>query len=64
MYLAIYPATVLLRLQMRIQKKIALAVALGIGSISSIIAVYKTTRLPSLASSDFSCESRPPKQPR
>ncbi|OBR14454.1 Integral membrane protein [Colletotrichum higginsianum IMI 349063] len=33
LYLAIYPATVLMRLQMNMKKKIALSVALGIGSI-------------------------------
>ncbi|KAF6795315.1 integral membrane protein [Colletotrichum musicola] len=57
-YLAVYPATVLAKLQMSTQKKVALSVALGIGSISSIVAIYKCTRVPSLASSDFSCGFR------
>ncbi|KAK1505117.1 integral membrane protein [Colletotrichum abscissum] len=54
-YLAVYPAIVLFRLQMATKKKIALSCALGIGSISGIVAIYKTTRIPSLASKDFSC---------
>ncbi|OHW96428.1 integral membrane protein [Colletotrichum incanum] len=56
LYLAIYPAVVLARLQMSTRKKAALSIALGIGSISSVVAIYKCTRLPSLASSDFSCK--------
>ncbi|KAF6791411.1 integral membrane protein [Colletotrichum sojae] len=56
-YLAVYPATVLAKLQMSMQKKVALSVALGIGSISSIVAIYKCTRVPSLASSDFSYDT-------
>ncbi|CAI6095104.1 unnamed protein product [Clonostachys chloroleuca] len=54
LYLAIYPATVLFKLQMNIRKKIGLSVALGIGSIATIIAVTKCTRLPALAEVDFS----------
>ncbi|CCF41401.1 integral membrane protein [Colletotrichum higginsianum] len=57
LYLAIYPATVLMRLQMNMKKKIALSVALGIGSISCFISIYKSTRLPSLASQDFIYDS-------
>ncbi|WYZ35502.1 hypothetical protein EsH8_X_000149 [Colletotrichum jinshuiense] len=57
LYLAIYPAVVLARLQMSTRKKAALSVALGIGSISSVVAIYKCTRLPSLASSDFSYDT-------
>ncbi|OLN82373.1 hypothetical protein CCHL11_09781 [Colletotrichum chlorophyti] len=53
-YLAVYPAVVLAKLQMSMRKKVALSIALGIGSISSIVAIYKCTRLPSLASLDFS----------
>ncbi|KAI6778592.1 uncharacterized protein J7T54_003371 [Emericellopsis cladophorae] len=54
LYLAVYPAVVLWKLQLNVRKKIALCVALGIGSIATIVAIYKCTRLPSLASDDFS----------
>ncbi|KAL0780804.1 hypothetical protein CaCOL14_002139 [Colletotrichum acutatum] len=56
-YLAVYPAIILFRLQMATKKKIALSCALGIGSISGIVAIYKTTRIPSLASKDFSYDT-------
>ncbi|KAK2037188.1 integral membrane protein [Colletotrichum somersetense] len=56
-YLAIYPAVVLFRLQMPLKKKIALSCALGIGSISGVVATYKTTRIPSLGSKDFSYDT-------
>ncbi|EQB57925.1 integral membrane protein [Colletotrichum gloeosporioides Cg-14] len=56
-YLAIYPAVVLSKLQMSLKKKIALSVALGIGSISTVVAIYKCTRVPSLASQDFTYET-------
>ncbi|KAH7122175.1 hypothetical protein B0J13DRAFT_589464 [Dactylonectria estremocensis] len=54
LYLAAYPAFVLWTLQMNLRKKVALSVALGVGSISTIVAIYKCTRLPALASDDFS----------
>ncbi|KAK1475105.1 integral membrane protein [Colletotrichum tamarilloi] len=57
LYLAVYPATVLMRLQMNIKKKVILSTALGIGSISCFISIYKSTRLPSLASKDFTLRS-------
>ncbi|KAJ0165992.1 hypothetical protein CTA2_9207 [Colletotrichum tanaceti] len=57
LYLAVYPAAVLMRLQMNIKKKTALSVALGIGSISCFVSIYKSTRLPSLASRDFTYDS-------
>ncbi|OHE94163.1 integral membrane protein [Colletotrichum orchidophilum] len=63
LYLAVYPATVLMRLQMNIKKKIILSVALGIGSISCFISIYKCTRLPSLASKDFTCKDCLPASP-
>ncbi|KXH65361.1 integral membrane protein [Colletotrichum nymphaeae SA-01] len=53
----VYPATVLMRLQMNIKKKVILSTALGIGSISCFISIYKSTRLPSLASKDFTYDS-------
>ncbi|EXF73516.1 integral membrane protein [Colletotrichum fioriniae PJ7] len=56
-YLAMYPSIVLYRLQMPIKKKVALSCALGIGAISGIVAIYKTTRLPLLASEDYSCKT-------
>ncbi|KAF5679246.1 integral membrane protein PTH11 [Fusarium heterosporum] len=57
LYLAIYPAVVLYSLQMNKRKKVALSCALGIGSIATIVAIYKCTRLPSLASPDFSYDT-------
>ena len=33
LYLAVYPATVLFTLQMKLKKRIALSIALGIGSV-------------------------------
>ncbi|KAM5350253.1 hypothetical protein ACJ41O_006758 [Fusarium nematophilum] len=57
LYLAIYPASVLWGLQMNLKKKIALSVALGIGAISAVFAIYKCTRLPSLKSMDFSYDT-------
>jgi hypothetical protein len=56
LYLAVYPAVILARLQMNIKKKLALASALGIGSVACVVAAYKCTRLPGLASNDFSCK--------
>lgn len=55
LYLAVYPAMILAKLQMNIKKKLALAAALGIGSVACIVAAYKCTRLPGLADDDFSC---------
>ncbi|CAH0047753.1 unnamed protein product [Clonostachys solani] len=57
LYLAIYPASVLWTLQINLRKKIALCVALGIGSIATVVAIYKCTRLPSLAGADFSYDT-------
>lgn len=57
LYLAIYPAIVLFGLQLSIKKKAALIVALSIGSVSGIVAIYKTTRIPSLGSPDFSYDT-------
>jgi hypothetical protein len=59
LYLAVYPAIILAGLQMNMKKKIALGVALGIGSVSCVVAAYKCTQLPSLASDDFSCKYHP-----
>ncbi|KAF9871286.1 hypothetical protein CkaCkLH20_11207 [Colletotrichum karsti] len=56
-YLAVYPAIVLFSLQMSTKKKIALSCALGIGSVSGVVAIYKTTRIPSLGSKDFSYDT-------
>lgn len=56
LYLAAYPAVVLWGLQMNIKKKVALCFALGIGSISAVVAIYKCTRIPSLAENDFTCK--------
>ncbi|KAK8039361.1 hypothetical protein PG993_007772 [Apiospora rasikravindrae] len=57
LYLAIYPSIVLFKLQMPIKKKLALGAALGIGSVSGIVAIYKSTRIPSLSSADFSYDT-------
>ncbi|OHE92499.1 integral membrane protein [Colletotrichum orchidophilum] len=56
-YLAMYPAIVLFRLQMAFKKKVVLSCALGIGAISGAVAIYKTTRLPLHASEDYSYET-------
>ncbi|ORX92630.1 hypothetical protein BCR34DRAFT_442949, partial [Clohesyomyces aquaticus] len=53
LYLAVYPAVVLYRLQLNMRKKLALSFALGLGSVAAAVAVYKSTRLPGLASADF-----------
>ncbi|KAJ5131068.1 uncharacterized protein N7515_007107 [Penicillium bovifimosum] len=47
--LAIYPVTVLLKLQMSLRKRIALCAALGLGSIASAMAIIKCTQLNGLA---------------
>ncbi|KAF7542593.1 hypothetical protein G7Z17_g11440 [Cylindrodendrum hubeiense] len=57
LYLAVYPAVVLWSLQLNLRKKVALSVALGVGSISTVVAIYKCTRLPALASDDFSYDT-------
>ncbi|KAB5522977.1 integral membrane protein [Coniochaeta sp. 2T2.1] len=57
LYLAVYPAVVLAKLQLNLKKKLALSIALGIGSIATVVAIYKTTRLPALASPDFSYDT-------
>ncbi|RYN92430.1 hypothetical protein AA0120_g4874 [Alternaria tenuissima] len=57
LYLAIYPAIVLYKLQVNFKKKVVLSVALGLGSIAAVVAVYKSTRLPALASADFSYDT-------
>jgi hypothetical protein len=56
LYLAVYPAVILFKLQMNLRKKLALSIALGLGSIATAVAIYKSTRLTALASPDFSCE--------
>ncbi|KAH8838787.1 hypothetical protein MCOR03_010706 [Pyricularia oryzae] len=52
-YLAIYPSVVLFKLQLSFKKKVALSCALGVGSISGVIAVIKTVRTTALLSQDF-----------
>lgn len=47
----------LFKLQINNKKKIALCCALGIGSVSAIVSIYKSTRLPSLTKADFSWET-------
>ncbi|CAG8898115.1 unnamed protein product [Penicillium egyptiacum] len=47
--LAIYPTTILLKLQMSLRKRIALCAALGLGSIASAMAIVKCTQLHGLA---------------
>ncbi|KAL3458364.1 hypothetical protein BJX64DRAFT_292285 [Aspergillus heterothallicus] len=49
LYLAIYPATVLMKLHMSLRKRIALCAALGLGAIASAMAVVKCTQLKGLA---------------
>ncbi|KAI0469326.1 hypothetical protein F4859DRAFT_487718 [Xylaria cf. heliscus] len=57
LYLSVYPGVVLYKIQLPTRKKIALSAALGIGSISTVVAVYKITTLDSLASVDFTYDS-------
>ncbi|KZM22003.1 hypothetical protein ST47_g6849 [Ascochyta rabiei] len=57
LYLAVYPAVVLYRLHINWKKKTVLSVALGLGSIAAVVAMYKSTRLPALASEDFSYDT-------
>ncbi|KAJ4392557.1 hypothetical protein N0V85_006960, partial [Neurospora sp. IMI 360204] len=57
LYLAVYPTIVLFKLQINKKKKMALCFALGIGSVSAIVSIYKSTRLPSLAGADFSWDT-------
>ncbi|KAK3897401.1 integral membrane protein [Staphylotrichum tortipilum] len=57
LYLAVYPALVLRKLQMSLKKKIALSAALGVGGISVIVTAYKCTRLTSMTSPDFSFDT-------
>ncbi|KAI1135122.1 hypothetical protein F5Y05DRAFT_395687, partial [Hypoxylon sp. FL0543] len=57
LYLAVYPATVLFSLQLNKKKKLALSAALGLGSVACIVAIYKTTRIPGLASKDFTFDT-------
>ncbi|KAJ5295815.1 hypothetical protein PENANT_c001G05068 [Penicillium antarcticum] len=49
LYLAIYPTTVLLKLQMSLRKRTALCAALGLGAIASAMAIIKCTQLHELA---------------
>ncbi|TDZ58609.1 hypothetical protein CTRI78_v005203 [Colletotrichum trifolii] len=56
-YLSIYPAFVLSKLQMNVRKKIILSITLGFGSISAIVVIYKCTLLHKLASPDSTYET-------
>lgn len=57
LYLAIYPGVILFSLGIKRKKKIALTVALGLGCVSTAVAIVKCTRLPLLAAEDFSWET-------
>ncbi|KAI9655665.1 MAG: hypothetical protein M1831_004817 [Alyxoria varia] len=46
--LALYPSTVLWRLQMPLQKTIGLSFILGLGIVACIVACYKTSLLPAI----------------
>ncbi|KAL2844821.1 hypothetical protein BJY01DRAFT_235157 [Aspergillus pseudoustus] len=48
LYFAIYPSIVLARLQISLQKKLALCAALGMGSVACAMAIVKCFQLPSL----------------
>ncbi|KAF5521748.1 hypothetical protein CGCA056_v007320 [Colletotrichum aenigma] len=52
-YLALYPAVVLFRLQMAMKRKIALSCALGVGAVGGAVAIVKSIRLPQLREDDF-----------
>ncbi|KAJ5287535.1 hypothetical protein N7478_003221 [Penicillium angulare] len=49
LYLAIYPMTVLMKLQMSLRKRVALSAALGLGAIAAAMAIVKCTQLHGLA---------------
>ncbi|KAJ5190730.1 uncharacterized protein N7498_009715 [Penicillium cinerascens] len=49
LYLAFYPVTVLMKLQMSLRKRIALCAAMGLGSIACAMAIIKSTQLNGLA---------------
>ncbi|KAL1993268.1 hypothetical protein VTN49DRAFT_3217 [Thermomyces lanuginosus] len=54
LFLAIYPSTVLMKLNMSLRKKLALCGALGLGSLASAMAIIKCVQLPGLMDkSDF-----------
>lgn len=54
LFLAAYPSTVLLKLNMSLRKKLALCGALGLGSLASAMAIIKCVQLPGLVDkSDF-----------
>ncbi|KAH7025898.1 uncharacterized protein B0I36DRAFT_329392 [Microdochium trichocladiopsis] len=57
LYLAVYPTVVLCKLRLSIGKKIGLSIALGFGFVSTVVAIYKCTMIPSLESPDFSYDS-------
>ncbi|KAI1370405.1 hypothetical protein F4677DRAFT_465480 [Hypoxylon crocopeplum] len=59
LYLAIYPAIVLYSLQINTKKKLALCVALGLGSGACIVSIYKTSRVPGLGSPDLTYDVTP-----
>ncbi|ESA41994.1 hypothetical protein NCU02327 [Neurospora crassa OR74A] len=55
-YLAIYPATVLWKLQMHTKKKLALCCALGMGLVSGAVGIIKATGVSTLSNQDVSYE--------
>ncbi|KFY39476.1 hypothetical protein V494_03967 [Pseudogymnoascus sp. VKM F-4513 (FW-928)] len=57
LYLAIYPGTVLVSLQLGWKKKLSLSVALGAGVIAAVTAFYKATTLKGLSSPDFTWDT-------
>ncbi|KAI1305543.1 hypothetical protein F5Y03DRAFT_406410 [Xylaria venustula] len=57
LYLSVYPAVVLYKIHIPTKKKIALSAALSIGSVSTVVAIYKITVLDSLASVDFTYDN-------
>ncbi|KAL1967283.1 hypothetical protein VTN77DRAFT_3329 [Rasamsonia byssochlamydoides] len=58
LFLAVYPATVLWRLQMSRRKKIGLTITLGLGVFACAVSIYKSTRLTELADkTDFTYDT-------
>ncbi|PLB51166.1 hypothetical protein P170DRAFT_355966 [Aspergillus steynii IBT 23096] len=49
LYLAIYPSTVLFKLQMSLRKKIALSAAMGLGAVAAACAIVKCAQIKGLA---------------
>ncbi|KAL9050420.1 MAG: hypothetical protein Q9162_006634 [Coniocarpon cinnabarinum] len=61
LFYAILPAVLIFKLNMSSRKKINLTIMMGLGVVAGVIAIYKTTKLPALASpkADFTWATAP-----